>query len=539
MASRQDLEEALLAAHNAGNTADAQRLAAALYSVKQREPKGRGVGQPSMGGQGPFQMLKEGAPAALIGAGRTMDKIAQGNRQLGLSAVVAGKEALRMDSREQLDSLAQQEKFEREQDEAYAPLQREHPFATKLGENSLLGVTPMGQATALGRIGVPMAVSAAEGALEYGSPQERSLKGLGQGVAGGVGGVAGEVSRLLINPVRNVMGSSAQEAAQSAAAKIKAPLLPSQQTGSESLARVEDMLGRYPGSAGVMREYTQKGKDAVRAKAGEAIGEPTIEPGTLGVAKSRMGEKYTEMRGQISGMPAHSEVFDSIDKARKMLTTGSTKGKEGALGMLEELKDKLYNTKQLSPEEYQGWVTDLAAAARETQNLTIKTALKTVGREMDKVARGPLAKEWGELDKQYGNLKTLMKPGVVNDATGEVHQGRLANTLERQLGESLKTGKAEGPLVDIYNYTRAVPQLRQGSQTAEREAASNPWQWLLAAPRYGAAKAMTSDAGRGYLAKGLLGSPEASKIAALLAQSGSVPLTMAPSALWLQDLLGQ
>lgn len=496
--------------------------------------KGAPIPSPTLGSTFPA------GQATVIGAGRTLDRVAEGNRQLGLSAATAGKEFLGMDNRSELDALSQQKREQDENTRLYKPLQDKFPLATRVGESLPLAPTPIGQATMIGRIGVPAAVSALAGAAEYGTPKQRAIKGTVQGASGLAGGAAGELTSFLINPVRNAISSPAQEAAKAAADKIGAPILPSQQTGSATLARVEDMLARSPGSAGVMQDFMAQQRGAVNAAAGRSIGEtdPLTKP-ILGAAKDRMGQQYDKFRGQISGMPAVTPVFDAIDKAETMLTRGSRAGKEGALSMLAELKDKLYTTKQLDPQEYQGWVSDLSTASRETQNATITAALRMVGKEMDRVARGPLAKEWQNLDTQYGNLKTLLKPGVVNEATGDVNAGRLANTVERQTKEAGKTGKIQGPLMDIAEYARAVPQLRQGSQTFEREAASNPLQWLLAMPRYAAAKGMTSDVMREYLAKGLFASPEVSGLLGNVAQPASVPFSVGAANLGLLGFLSQ
>ncbi len=478
--------------------------------------------------------------AALIGAGRTLSKVEEGDKQLLLNALIAGKQALGMDTAPQFAGLNQQADTERFRDEAYKPLRQAHPLATGVGEAGPAAVAPVGQATTFGRVIAPALGFGAAGATEYGSPQERAIKGVGQFATGLAGGATGELIGRVAQPVRQAMNTPAQDAAQAAAKKISAPLLPSQIAGSQSLSRLEDMLARYPGSAGVMRDFFEKQRAAVNAKAGEAIDETgPLTSAVLGGAKKDMGAEYDRMRGQISGMPAITPVFDKIDSSIKMLTRGSTNGKEGALGMLNELKDRLYNTKQLTPDEYQGWVSDLSAAARETQNQTIKAALRQVEKEMDRVARGPLAQEWGALDAKYANLKTLMKPGVVNDATGDVNQGRLAGVMERQGGEALKTGKMSGPLVDLYNYARAVPQQRAGSPTAERQASDSVLQWMMAGPRYAAAKGMTSGLGRDWLTKGMLSSPEASRRAALLAQSGILPLSIGGANLGLLGFLSQ
>lgn len=476
--------------------------------------------------------------AALIGAGRTLDKVAEGNRQIGINAEIAAREAMGMPTQEQFAALNQQAQTERFKDEAYAPLRQKMPFATGSGEAAPLAVAPVGQATAAARVLAPALSYGAAGALEYGSPQERAISGGSKFASGLVGGTVGEILGRVINPVRSAMNTPAQQAAQTAADKLGAPLLPSQMTGSETLARVEDSLARAPLSADVMGKVLNAQKDAVNRRAGQAIGtDKPLTAATFAERKAEMGADYAANRASIPGMPAQQPIFTAIDNAEKMLTSGSTKGKENALGMLKELKDKLYNTKQLTPEEYQGWVTDLATEARGTQNTTIKTALKMVGREMDKEARGPLDPAWQELDKQYANMKLLMKPHVVNEATGDVNANQVRSRMLQAHGDKMKTGQLPGPLADVSEFAAAVPQLRAGSPTFERGEIG--WSGLLNGLwRYPMAKAITSEGGRDYLSKGLLASPEASGRAGLLAQSASVPLATTPVDLFLLRYLG-
>lgn len=478
---------------------------------------------------------------ALIGAGKTADAFAQGLKQLGLNASIAAKEATGFGNpRPEMDALNQQASEQQQNAAIYGALKKQFPLTASVGEALPLAATPMGPASFAARIGLPAAVYGATGALSYGSPQERTMRGLVQFGSGLIGGATGEAIGRAVMPMRDVLSTSAQTAARAAADKIGAPILPSQLANSPSLARFEDMLARYPGGAGVMGDVINAQKQAFNMKAQEAMGttEPLTQAGLASI-NTEKGAAYDAMRAKIPGMAASSDVLDTIDKATAILSRGSTKGKEGALGMLQELKDKLYGTKQLTPEEYQTWVSDLAAEGRATGNDTIRAALGMVGKKMDQEARGPLSQEWARLDKEYAALKLMMRPGVTNDVTGDVNQGRFANAYERQFGKAAKTGKINGPMADMYAYARAVPQLREGSPTAERSAADSLFQWSLAPARYGAAKTLTSRPVQDYLSGGLLGSSEASAPVATLLQRAAIPLSIAPVDLGLLRLLYQ
>jgi len=470
---------------------------------------------------GPLSALPDWAQAATIGAGKTLSDVGEGLDQIKNSALVAGKQLFGMDNSQELKALAEQEQLQKSNAPAYQALQQQHPFATGVGEALPSLAIPMGAPTMAGRILAPAIGYGALQAAQYGSPAERALKGAAGFGSGLVGGAVGEGVSRLIQPVSNVANTAAQDAAQAAAAKIGAPMLPSQIAGSPSLARVEDALARYPGSAGVMQNFLAKQQGAVNAAAQRAVMQPgeDLTADGLNAAKAALGAQYNSLRSQIpDGLPASQPVFDAIDAATQKLSQGSISGKQGALDMLSELKDRLYSTKALTPDEYSAWVSDLAAAARQSQNPTVSAALKGVGAQMDAIARGPLNPQWQSVDQAYSALKTLQKPGVVNPATGNVSAVKVANQLERSA-----TGARATDLADIAQYARAVPQLRAGSPTAERSAV-NAMGAVNALWRYPLAKLLTSGVMNDYLAKGILASPEASGVAAGILGRAAVPL---------------
>jgi hypothetical protein len=465
--------------------------------------------------------------AGVIGAGRRADKIAQGVKQAGLGTLAAAKAGTGIgDPKEQLQGLAAMRDAEAEKDRLYAPLAEKHPFATGLGETVPALAIPGGQATTAARILAPAAGMAAMGAASYGTPTERLQRGVTDGIFGLGGGVVGEGVRRGIAPAQSSLNSIQQQAVRNASEKLGIQPRPSQLTGNQNLARVEDYLARMPGSAGVMEDLASANKANVNRVAARAIGENSDNLGedVLRSAADRLSGTYDTLRANAV-MPVGQPIFDAVSKAEIMLTKGSTKGKEGALSMIQELKDTLYQNKQLDGEAYQAWVRDLSAEARATNNRTISAALREVEKAMDKAARGADAKLWAKTDKEYAALETLTKQYAVNN--GDVNPVKVAQLMEGQFGKNLKTGKVSGPMVDIANYGRAMPPLRQGSQTAERQAVGNPVSWAAAPINWLAAKAITSRAGADYLSGGLLANPRASGFLADISQRGMVPLTIA------------
>ncbi len=240
-------------------------------------------------------------------------------------------------------------------------------------------------------------------------------------------------------------------------------------------------------------------------------------------------------------MPVSQSVLDAIDASTQMLNRGlkQVDGKDAALSTLADLKDRLYNTKQLSGEDLQAITSDLKAAARGTNNDTIAAAYKKVQQAMDNAStinKSDLARS----NMEIASRKTLQMPGVVNEVTGNLSPVTLGNRMGTQFGETAKTGGISGPLVDIADFGKAIPPMRAGSPTFERGASANPAHWMASPAYWAAAKAMTSGVGRDYLANGLMGNAANSAKAGLLARHAALPLAMSPAeqALWQMGLLG-
>lgn len=490
------------------------------------------------------QNIVDPAQAALIGAGRTGDKALAGAKQIGLSADVIGRDLVGADTKAPLQSLAMLDAIQKGNDTEYRKLQQQFPISTRLGEAFPTLAIPMGQATTLGRVMAPAIGTGAIEAMQYGSPLERFQRGVGGFAAGLTGGGIGEGIGRVIQPVRQVGNTVAQDAAKAAAAKIGAPLLPSQQTGNPTLALIEDSLARAPGSAGVIGGVLRKQQSAVNSAAARAIQQPG-DAVTQSVVDAAMGNpaakvtgalpvQYDAFRAQIpNGMPAVSDVFDAIDKGIASLSRGDRQaaGKPEAIAMLTRLKDQLYGTKALTPEDYSGWVSDLAAAARASQNPVTASVLKQVGGVMDTTARGPLNPAWRELDQAYAAGRTLQKSKAYNPETGDVLPVTLANYMRAH-----PSGANATELADVAAFGKAVPQLRIGSPTFSRQEVG-PIGLLNMAWRYPLAKALASDAMREYLARGFLASPEASRRGAALVSRALVPVGMAPTMGLLSPLL--
>lgn len=524
MATLSELQDALKNADAAGDQQAAQALANEI--VRQRMPWTAPTASPIP--SGPLSVLPASVQAGVIGAGRQGDQLIAGVKQFGINADIAARQAMGMDTAQQFRDLNALDQVQSGNQPVYDALKRQFPVSTALGEAAPSLAIPMGAPTTAARLALPAIGMGTLGLAGYGDLPTRLVRGAVDATAGLGGGVGGEIAGRVVQPIRDVADSVAQAAAKNAAAKIGSPLLPSQLTGNPTLALIEDSLAHSPGSAGVIGDVLGQQRAAVGRAAASAIGQPgsVVTQDVVNNAKRAMGSQYDAFRAQIpNGMPVTPPVLDAVDTALGKLSSGSTQapGKAGALSMLGELKDTLYATKALPPEQYSTWVSDLSAAARQAQNPQVSSALKSVGAVMDKEARGPLNADWKALDQAYAAARTLEKSKAYNPETGDVFSATLANYMRAH-----PSGANATSLADAAAFGKAVPQIRAGSPTFQRGeiglrgAINALW-------RYPLAKALTSQGFGDYLANGLLAGPQASAVGSLLASKSAIPLAAMPT----------
>lgn len=467
--------------------------------------------------------------AAIIGAGATGERVKQGVSQLFTNAKIVAKQVTGLgDSSEDFRKLARQRAEVQANDAEYQKLRQMRPFMTGLGEGLPSLAVPMGQATAMGRILAPAAGMAAMGAIGYGSPEERLLNAGAQGAMGLAGGALGEGVRALVAPTKSALTAGQQEALRSAAQNIGIKPRVSELTGSPFIRSVEDNLAQSVGSAGVMRRFADANNDAIAQRAASAIGVQT-QTGkglTADVLRQSISDNRATRNalGAQLQMPVTSTVTDAVDKGIGNLSKGASAGKGEALSTLSQLKDDLLSRKSLDGADFQRWVSDIKSVARGSQNDTAARELRSVVDVLQQEGQGAARPLWQDADRKMAMAKTLMKPGVVDEVSGTVNPKALYNRLQTDFGETLKQGNLQGPLVDIANYGKALPPLREGSQTFQRGQVESLAGLLQAAPKYVAAKALTSDFMRDYLTRGLLADPAVSNAVAPWLARGALPL---------------
>jgi hypothetical protein len=170
MATLQELTEAFRTFTQAGEIDSARQVLALIRAEQQREKDAREFAPDDPGAMGTL----------MIGAGRTVDRLGKGMKQLYLGAT-GDKEG-----------LARLKEQAEDDDRAYAPLQEARPFMTGLGEALPAVLVPGGAATSLARaVGQSAAIGAALPALEYGSASERAKRAAVGAAAGAAAPLAG------------------------------------------------------------------------------------------------------------------------------------------------------------------------------------------------------------------------------------------------------------------------------------------------------------------------------------------------------------
>ena len=129
-----------------------------------------------------------------------------------------------------------------------------------------------------------------------------------------------------------------------------------------------------------------------------------------------------------------------------------------------------------------------------------------------------------------------MKPNAIID--GFVNPKAIDRLLSSQFGKTYQTGNLKGELAEVGRFGASVRNIREGSQTFGRQEMDSAIGLAKSLFKYPAAKMVTSEGFGDYLSKGLLASPEASRIGATVLGAPAVPLSIAPIDLGLMGLLG-
>lgn len=267
--------------------------------------------------------------SGLIGAGRTVDQIVDGMKQLYFGAKskfeTPGLSDLVLGGTESQRKLKELETEQAEKSRLYQPLRDQHPIMTAVGEAAPAMVIPAGGGATLASTAARLAAAGAiPGALEYGSAGERAGRAAG-GAAGAVtGGIVlpaavravgkavpaiGRTAKALIEPMteggrtaiagrtlRNAAGDSADDVAARMARA--APLVPgsvptaAQVAESGGIAALERSVAQ-----GNPSEFAQRGMEQAAARTGalrQIAGDDTARAAAVAARKTATKPLYDQ-----------------------------------------------------------------------------------------------------------------------------------------------------------------------------------------------------------------------------------------------------
>lgn len=500
------LQQALIAADKAGDVAAATKLAQAIRA--QQQPKADPAPEPTAADETSF------GQAALIGAGRTVDRGIQGVKQLALQAASPFSEGAKAALESQKFRMAAD-------DEQYAKLTQARPGATMLGEVAPLLAAPM---LGSGMAGAAMSASL-PGLISYGTAEER-LKSGAMGAAGGAAGAAlGNVVGRALQPNRVNPGAT-QQSALDAAKRVGVTVPAGDVTGSKPVRWLQSTLADMPLSGGMAQKADAANKAAINQAANRSIGQAgeEVTEQTLAAARDQIGSTFSAILNPLEvtlDKPFRAEVQAIVgSKVMKALRNDSVDA------ILEPFKNLPNAPVRVKGDWFQQNKTALNDAIRSSYTageVGKARALEAFESALDKAATrsmGPQERAiYDAARKQWASLRTLETGKVVEG--GNVMPGRLDSALNTRYKQAYKEGKLSGELADIAKLGQVYKPLPQSGTTpramysglAGGAAFVDPMTaaTMLGAP-VAAQKFLQSDAGRKYLTKGLLDvSPETEK----------------------------
>lgn len=401
---------------------------------------------------GPFQ-------AALVGMGRTGDRLYKGAKDLALTIPAELGHAGAQAERQRMAAE------EAENTRLYAKLQEKQPAATFLGEAAPLVAAPMlGGGSILG-----MAAGASlPGLIEYGTPEERLWRGAGGAAGGAVGATAGKVLGHLVKPVQTPITQS-RGAAIAAADRLGVPLRASEKTGSRALGWGEAALNDLPFSGGMAQKVELARQKAINRAAARAMGQDADEltEGVFAAARQKASNTYNALIGnrQIPLDRTFQNEVQAISGSKVMKALRD----ESVDNLIEPFRN-LPGPVRVTGEWFQQNKTALDAAINSayTAGQSGKArALEQFESALERAAARSMTPAEREafktVQKQWASLRLLEKGAVVEN--GNVLPGRLNQAMRARYKDAFKEGKIKGDLADVARIGEAFKSLPQSGTT--------------------------------------------------------------------------
>lgn len=425
MADMATLERALVNADAAGDTAGAQVLASEITRLRSEPAQTQpgvmedvaksGLSGLAQGGINAFgaggdvrSLVGRGIDAAGGALGFAPDKVQQFKdmAKTVAGATLTGRALLASPTSTEL-----RRGVESVTGELYKPQTTAGEYARTIGEFApgILGGPGSIGARALTNVVAPAVLSEAAGQLTQGTAAEPWAR-LAGAVAAPVGlsGARRALTPNAINPER-----------QAAAAVLQSegvPLTAGQQTGSRTLRYAESELGGSK-AADFIERQNQAFTEAAMKRAG---GSGLATSDNLKTLNDRLGSDFSNISSRNTLVPDRQfgqDVGATLNRYGKLL---EAQQKPIINNVSDDLIARLQaNNGVLPGAEYQAIRSDLSLAAKSTTNPALSGAFKGLRNALDKAMERSIAinnpsdlGKWGELRRQYGNMKVLERAAV-------------------------------------------------------------------------------------------------------------------------------
>jgi hypothetical protein len=415
---------------------------------------------------------------------------------------------------------------QQEENRLYAPLKRDFPWMTGIGESF-----PQVAASALsgGSATIPAAMlkqglaAAVPAALSYGSPEERAIRAAKAGAeTAAATGVVGAIGKA-ITPAKPGLNAPDSEVLQ-AAQRVGYQLTPAQKLDSVPLKYFERGLAQRTGSAPMFEELNARNAEALNRAAASDLGQPLspVRPAfttdVFSAARDRISNDFKTVTAKIDSKLGDDFVGKLIDveaKSKEGVFPSLRAADGGKLidGVITDALD-LAAAGNLKGKTYDLTRRSLSARAAqafksgEPGGPELGKALNGIIDALDEAAGQSLTKTeqaaFQQARKQWSVLRTLEQGNVVQ--AGNVNPNLIRGQMQKNYGIPYKEGKIGGGLVDIARLSEGVkgmPDSGTAGSLVGMNMTVNPtglFQTLANTPfRYGLGKAYLSDTGQKYI----------------------------------------
>lgn len=434
--------------------------------------------------------------SALIGAGRTFDRIGAGMQQLYYGA------------RGNDEKLAALQADQDEKTRLYQPLKQARPWATGIGEALPAMAVPMGgAASSAAALATKTGLgNAALGAMEYGSAGERAGTALMQGAGGAAGALAGKALGSGLARLGNLQPflSRATPAQQSAAAVLDGagvPLSIGERSASRVARGLEDAMQYIPATAGTAQAQKIAQQQALnqataRLAGVNSAGLTHITPDIAAAARKGAGQEIGNIAarntmqvgspvmsqilnlqnevGQFAAQDVAKPVLARINQALQKIETDAAGNTVMNGRAYRELQSAIGKQMKNASGDLKGYLGTLRETLRDGMNASISAADQ---------------KAWAKANETYRNAITL-EDVAARSATGDISPTALFQASKKAPKEMRELGAAANALI------RPLPTSGTAERSLSLEMLQNPLaaavKGMATVPAIGAQKMMTA-----------------------------------------------